>query len=54
MIRLPGCTGGADTADHIKPVNFGGSEFDPRNGQAACWHCHGRKSSYEGSTARSW
>lgn len=52
MIRQPGCTGGADTADHIKPVAFGGAEHDLTNGQAACWYCHSRKSSREGNAAR--
>lgn len=52
MIRLPGCTGGADTADHITPVKFGGARYDLSNGQAACWHCHNRKSSGEGHIAQ--
>lgn len=48
MIQLPGCTGTPDTADHIHPVAFGGPQYDLNNGQAACWHCHNRKSSREG------
>ncbi|AOQ28562.1 HNH endonuclease [Mycobacterium phage WillSterrel] len=52
MIQLPGCTGGADTADHIHPVAFGGDELSLANGRAACWHCHNRKSSREGHRAQ--
>ncbi|SHW38230.1 Bacteriophage protein [Mycobacteroides abscessus subsp. abscessus] len=52
MINRPGCTGGADTADHKRPVKFGGAQFDLSNGQAACWSCHGWKSSREGNQAQ--
>lgn len=52
MIQRPGCTGTADTADHIVAVAFGGAEYDPANGQAACWSCHGWKSSREGHIAQ--
>ena len=47
-IRLPGCTGITQQADHIVPVALGGAEFDVANGQGACRSCHGKKSSREG------
>jgi len=52
QLRYDGCTGGADTADHIVPISAGGDPLDLRNGQAACWHCHRRKSSREGNLAQ--
>lgn len=36
QIRLPGCTGGADHADHVVPVAKGGAPYDPGNGEGAC------------------
>ena len=52
-IRYPDiCTGRAKQADHIVAVAFGGAEFDPLNGQAACDPCHKRKSSGEGAAMR--
>lgn len=42
QIGLPGCTGVADTADHIVPKVQGGSD-DDANLRAACRHCNGRR-----------
>jgi hypothetical protein len=36
-LRLPGCTGIANTADHITPVAFGGGAGPLRG---ACLHCN--------------
>jgi len=39
-LRLPGCTGRADTVDHIVPLSRGGALFNPANWRAACRHCN--------------
>lgn len=38
-LRGPGCTGRADTVDHIVPVSRGGSDR-MENLRAACGHCN--------------
>lgn len=40
MMRLPGCTGKADTVDHITPRAEGGAVWDATNLRAACTHCN--------------
>lgn len=40
QIRLPGCLGRANAADHIMPVSAGGAPFDHDNLRAACIHCN--------------
>lgn len=53
QLQYPGiCTGSATTADHKHAIKLGGNEYDPNNGQAACWSCHNRKSSAEGHQAQ--
>ena len=52
QIRLAGCEGYADHADHIVPVAEGGAEFDPANGQGACVFCHGVKTAEESARGR--
>jgi 5-methylcytosine-specific restriction endonuclease McrA len=52
QIRLPGCEGYADVADHIIPVAEGGAEFDPANGQGACKFCHDIKTTEEAARGR--
>ena len=42
-LGLPGCTGLADTVDHIVSLSAGGPELDPRNLQAACRTCNSAK-----------
>lgn len=39
-IRGSGCTGIANTVDHIIPISEGGAMFDPANLRAACAHCN--------------
>ncbi|MFM2078875.1 MAG: hypothetical protein RJA49_2765 [Actinomycetota bacterium] len=39
-LRLPGCTGYADTADHVVPVSLGGVSGDEGNLRPACRHCN--------------
>ena len=36
-LRLPGCTGVADTADHVVPLSRGGPDGNLR---PACLHCN--------------
>ena len=36
-------------ADHITPMNKGGSPYDPRNGQPLCVSCHIAKTAKENS-----
>jgi 5-methylcytosine-specific restriction protein A len=43
QLQLPGCTGKADTTDHVIPKVRGGND-DPSNLVAACRHCNGLKS----------
>lgn len=52
QIRLDGCEGYADVADHIVPVAEGGAEFDVTNGQGACRFCHDIKTSEEAARGR--
>lgn len=53
QIRHPTrCIGKANIADHIIAVAFGGPEYDPANGQAACQPCSDWKSSREGNQAQ--
>lgn len=51
-IRGTGCTGTATEADHIIEVSDGGAELDPANGQAACHHCHGKKTAAHANNKR--
>ena len=39
-VRLPGCTGTAEVADHIQPWLAGGAWLDPLNLRASCVHCN--------------
>ena len=41
-IRLPGCTGLADAADHIVPLEEGG-ESTADNARSACTSCNNRR-----------
>lgn len=52
QLRLPGCEGYADHADHILAVAEGGAEYDPANGQGACHHCHSIKTAEETARGR--
>jgi 5-methylcytosine-specific restriction endonuclease McrA len=40
QLRLPGCRGKADEADHIVPHDRGGAWYDEANLRAACGHCN--------------
>lgn len=48
QIQMPGCVDLATEADHIEP----GDNHELTNLQAACYWCHGKKSSAEGNAAR--
>jgi 5-methylcytosine-specific restriction endonuclease McrA len=39
QIRGPGCTGAADSVDHIVPLALGGTHA-PENLRSACLHCN--------------
>lgn len=39
QIRLPGCTGKSEVADHITPAAEGG-RFEPNNLRGACHFCN--------------
>ena len=39
VLRLEGCTGVADTVDHVVPVAYGGADT-PDNWRPACRHCN--------------
>lgn len=50
-LQLAGCTGWADTVDHVIPLSKGGSK-DISNMRPACQHCNssrGNKTIYGGS-----
>ena len=51
-IGLDGCTGWADTIDHVIELEDGGAPFDLANLQPACRHCNSVKA-LEASRARS-
>jgi 5-methylcytosine-specific restriction endonuclease McrA len=40
QIGRPGCKITANTVDHIRGLEQGGAEYDPRNLQAACGYCN--------------
>lgn len=52
QLRYPGCTTLANEADHIIEVSDGGAELDPANGQAACTHCHAKKTAAHANRKR--
>jgi 5-methylcytosine-specific restriction protein A len=52
QLRLAGCTGVMQQADHIVPVAEGGLELDPVNGQGACTSCHDIKTAAERQRGR--
>ena len=40
QIKLAGCTGVADSVDHIVPLSEGGARLDPSNLRASCRYCN--------------
>lgn len=52
QMRLPGCTGHADTVDHIVALFEGGARLDPTNLRAACKHCNSVDGATRGNNAR--
>jgi len=52
QIKEAGCTGEATQVDHIINVGAGGAPLDPKNCQAVCATCNGRKAQREATKAR--
>jgi len=52
MCEAEGRTTPATVADHIVPINAGGSRFEAENGQGLCASCHGKKTLAEGAFGR--
>lgn len=47
MCARCGALGRRLIADHVREIRDGGDRTDPRNGQALCSPCHGRKTAQE-------